>query len=311
MRIVNSVIAVALMTSCNALAATLSVNKSDCSGPAYCDIREAIDAAGEGDTITIAAGDYQLWQESIHIKKSLTLSGAGSLSTRLMGEGDAPESLVNVAEGVEAVTLQGLTLQGRFVSGSAVMGPGGLDHRGDDLNLIDVAFINNRGGWGGAARIQTLFGQVKIEKCVFENNTAFAGGGLAVYNGTALEISVSDTVFKSNNAVFSGGAILMRDAAEVTLNGVVIENNSAGNTGGGAHFFTDIGSSKVVIQQSTITGNQASKAGGVSSLGETVSVVIRDSVVRDNQSFDALKNADCDGPGFDTEHNTQNIDCAR
>lgn len=305
MRLLNCAIAVAFFTPSIGSAATLLVNKSACSEGAYCDIQAAIDAADEGDTISIAAGDYELWQESIRIKKSLTIEGAGATATRLMGDGNAPESLVNVADGVASVTLRGLTIRDRVVAGSAAMGPGGLDHRGDDLFLSDVAFINNRGGWGGAVRTQTLFGQIKIDNCTFEKNTGFAGGGLAVYNGTALELSISNTVFKNNNAVFSGGAILMRDTAEVSLNNVLIENNSAGNTGGGAHFFTDTSSSKIVMTDSTIIRNQASKTGGVSTFGDSVSIKIQGSTVRGNTSFDTPKMADCGGAGFDLQHNNQ------
>lgn len=305
MRTLHRVIAILMFTSCVASAATLEVNKSDCSEHAYCDIQAAIDAADEGDTISIAAGDYELWQESIHIKKSLILRGAGASTTRLMGEGNAPESLVNVADGVGSVTLSGMTLRDRVVSGSPAMGPGGLDHRGDDLNLRDIAFINNRGGWGGAARIQTLFGLIKIDNCTFEKNTGFAGGGLAVYNGTALELSINNSVFKNNNAVFSGGALLMRDAAEVSLTNVLIENNSAGNTGGGAHFFTDISSSQIVIKDSTIVRNEASKSGGLSTFGDSVSVALHGSTLQSNKSFDTPDTADCGGAGFELHLNNR------
>ena len=293
-------------------AATLKVDKDDCSqSDTYCGVQSAIDAAGEGDTVLLMVGDYDLWQESLSIRKSITLQGAGADSTRLLGEGKAPTALLNISAGVASVTLQGLTVQDRIVAGTAAMGAAALEHQGDDLSLIDVAFINNRGGWGGAVRLRTLFGQVTVENCLFEKNTGFAGGALASYDGSALELNIKDSVFRDNNAVFSGGGLLMRDAAEVTLDNVLIENNTAGNTGGGVHFFTDTGESQVTIIGSTIRANQASNTGGVSTRGDAVAVTIESSTVRNNTSFDHLHIADCGGGGISLSGGNNDVEKAR
>src|SRR5690606_22273396 len=60
----------------SAQAATLTVDPAaGCSstGPTYCTIQQAIDAAADGDTISIADGIYI---ESLNIYKPLTLEGA-------------------------------------------------------------------------------------------------------------------------------------------------------------------------------------------------------------------------------------------
>lgn len=277
----------------------LWVKKTACDQKqSFCSIQAAIDAAAEGDVISIVAGDFDLWQESLSISKSITLQGAGSGNTRLMGEGKSLAALVTVTSDAENVILRGVSLQDRIVTGSSTMGPGALDHLGSDLLVDDVSFINNRGGWGGAVRIQTLFGSATFENCLFKGNYGFAGAAIAAYDGSALELSITDSVFTNNNAVFSGGALLTRDAADVLLSNVTMENNSSGNTGGAAHFFTDTGASSVHITNSHINSNQASKSGGVSTAGSAVSVSITGTGFSGNQSYDDPKLANCAGSGF-------------
>ncbi len=293
------VLMVALGLTGHAYPDELWVKKTTCDKKqSFCSIQAAIDAAAEGDVISIVAGDFDLWQESLSISKSITLQGAGSGDTRLLGEGKSPSALLTITENAQSVLLRGLSLQDRIVTGSSTMGPGALDHRGSDLILEDVSFINNRGGWGGAVRIQTLFGSVTFENCLFEANYGFAGAAIAAYDGSALELSITDSVFKNNNAVFSGGALLTRDAADVLLSNVTMENNSSGNTGGAAHFFTDTGESSVRITNSHISRNKASKSGGVSTAGSAVSVSIDGTSFSGNQSHDSPKPADCAGSGF-------------
>ena len=171
--------------------------------------------------------------------------------------------------------------------------------------LIDqVVFRDNRGGWGGAARIDTLFGEVTIRDSLFEGNTGFAGGGVAVYNGSALELTIAGTEFRKNNAIFSGGAFLMRDVAQAVLRNLTVNNNSAGNTGGGGHVFTDTGSTQVTIESSSIIGNDAARVGGISSFGNDVVVNINNSQVTDNFSRNNEARPDCAGVGIVVGKNT-------
>ncbi|MEM7258783.1 MAG: hypothetical protein AAF404_15520 [Pseudomonadota bacterium] len=278
----------------------LQVVPGDCqAADRYCDIQSAIDAADAGDVITLSAGDYELWQESITINKAITLQGESAQSTRLLGEGDAPLALINITADAEQVVLKDITVADRTVSGSAAMGPGGLDHRGGDLTIDGVVFKNNRGGWGGAVRVDLLFGTVLVRDSEFTGNTGFAGGGLAVYNGNALELVIEASVFRGNNAVFSGGAVLMRDVAQAQLINVQVVNNTAGNTGGGVHVFTDTGAIELMVESSTITGNEAAKVGGLSTFGDNIAVALQGTTLKDNKSRHGLPAVDCGGVAFD------------
>jgi len=289
-------IAVTLAFSKITVSAELLVDKASCSDEnVYCDIQTAVDAASEGDTVKLTRGRYELWQESITIDKSITLAGESPENTLLLGEGNAPAALVSVTSDAGVVELKNLTIADRVVSGSSAMGPGGLDYRGGDLTIDSVFFKNNRGGWGGAVRIDLLFGTVHIKNSRFIENTGFAGGGIAVYNGSALELFIEHTRFSGNNAIFSGGALLMRDVSEAQIVDSDISNNTAGNTGGGIHIFTETGSIDLTVKESTIVGNEAANVGGLSTLGDDIMVTITDSRIQGNKSRNGLSTPDCAG----------------
>ncbi len=290
-----SAVTLSLLLSGGVVAETLVVDPDNCEGAKrHCAIQVAIDAANPGDTVRLTAGVYNLWQESLVIGKTLTLEGEGPMTTLLDGDGKAPAALITVTAEADSVTLSQLSVIGRVIVGSPTMGPGGLEHKGNDLRLDRVHFNNNGGGWGGAVRISTLFGSVVVERCRFDGNTAFAGGGIAAYDGSAAEITITESTFHKNNAVFSGGGLLMRDIDEVVLDQVTFTDNQSGNSGGGAHFFTDTGHSDVQIRASHITGNRASKTAGISAFGDNVSVAVIDSRVLNNHSSDTPAQADCD-----------------
>ena len=292
-------IAITLSAATTVEAKEITVNKESCSqANVYCDIQSAINAAKPDDVVTLKAGEYELWQESIAIDKSLTLQGESAENTVLLGEGKAPEALINISSDAEQVVLKRLTIQNRIVAGSPAMGPGGLDHKGGDLMLDGVVFQGNRGGWGGAVRIDTLFGTVDIQNSRFVGNTGFAGGGIAVYNGSALELSIVNTEFRNNNAIFSGGAFLMRDVADAVLQNLTVVENSAGNTGGGGHVFTDVGSTQVIIEDSTFSANDAARVGGLSSFGSNVSLELVNSTLTENLSRNSELQPDCAGVGI-------------
>lgn len=298
--------ALLIIGSTRVVAAQLWVANGNCKAAnTYCDIQSAIDAASDADIVMIKAGRYELWQESITIDKAITLQGESAESTLLLGEGDAPTALINVTSDANEVTLKDLTVADRIVSGSPAMGPGGLDHRGGDLIIEGVVFRDNRGGWGGAVRVDLLFGSVLIRDSSFTNNTGFAGGGLAVYNGNALELQIERSTFSGNNAVFSGGAVLMRDVAQAQLLEVQIINNTAGNTGGGVHAFTDTGAVALVVDSSKITGNEAARVGGVSTFGGDITVTLVNTTLTSNKSRHDLPDHDCGGVSFELRGNNK------
>ena len=112
-------VAVALAALCaapSAAAASLFVCDQRCP---YATIASALAAASDGDTIAVRPGRYD---GGFVIDKSVTLAGAGSAETQIVG--GAP--VVTVAEGV-AVSIKRVSITG----GSGTLGAGGLLNFGD------------------------------------------------------------------------------------------------------------------------------------------------------------------------------------
>lgn len=114
----------ALPTS-QARAATLCVGGGGC----YPTIQAAITAASAGDTINVNAGTYN---EDINIDRSLTLSGAGSATTTIVGQIGGDSATVRIS--ASNVTIQGFTI--------TRAGNNPVDWNNPGLNSAGVAIQN-------------------------------------------------------------------------------------------------------------------------------------------------------------------------
>jgi parallel beta-helix repeat protein len=100
------------------LAASSCVNPGG-TGGCSATIQAAVDAAGAGGTITVAAGTYS---ENVVISKPLTLQGAGAATTIINAVSSNPKEGIivqNVTSGGGA-TISGLTVQNAALSGIGV-----------------------------------------------------------------------------------------------------------------------------------------------------------------------------------------------
>jgi len=277
---------------------TLLVNPSNtrCGEPSvsvFCSIQGVIDMAPLGATIHIDAGEYDLWGEALIVEKSLTLQGAGPIKTILDGGGDSPEPLITIAESAETVVIQGMSLVNRIRSGSRDMGPGAIDHIGGNLTVSNVVMRDNQGGWGGAVRIRSEFGEFSFDQVTIENNSSFAGAAIAVYDGPGARLEIKNSKFSNNSAVFSGGAMFFRDLSEIELNNLELTKNRSGNTGGAIHVFTQTTSTEMNIFDSKITENISGSTGGISVMGDEVQVTLERTILSGNTSEDDPVESDC------------------
>lgn len=300
-----------LLTSivCTSHAQTLHVAPSDarCSAAnddLYCSIQEAIDNAREDAILEIAAGTFDLWGETLTVSTNLTITGAGAGITVLDGGGQHPEPLLAITAGATHVHLKGLSMMNRIRTGSTNMGPGAIDHNGANLTVSDVEISANQGGWGGAVRTRSEFGQIRFENATIRNNTGFTGGAIAFYDGPGASLTIVDSKLTGNNGIFSGGALFLRDVGEITLENVIISGNQTGNTGGGIHVFTVASDSHLDIRNSRITDNTARLTGGVSTAGEDVDIRIEGVTIMENRSDSASEQTDC-GAEFDITFETE------
>jgi subtilisin family serine protease len=211
-------------------------------------LRDAVDTAIAGDTITFSPG---LTNQTIALASSLTLAndgsspliidGAGAEGLAISGAG-AGDSTIVVGSGAN-VALKNLTIEnGQASGGGGIVNP-------DDGTLEHISLSNNTASFGGGV---FNFGSLTVTDTTFSHNTAEVGGGLA--NGGSL--TVTDTTFSDNSAVIGGGIVNISPTGMMTLTRSTLSNNSApgaGNNGGGGLVNGQGG--RATISTSTISNN--------------------------------------------------------
>ena len=211
------------------------------------------------------------------ITSPITITGNHSRLIRLDTLGMDDFRFFHVAkEG--SLSLVDLSLENGSVQeiGGAILVTGGT------LSANQCEFHNNSAaGTGGAIatydeyRVEGPSTEVVIINSIFRNNTA--GGGGAIHHRTGLLDIDFETLFESNQAIGSGGAILFWGDNLVIYNST-FRNNQANSRGGG--IFASGGTT--TIQGVLIENNIAQKGGGIhSNHGE---LIIRDSQIRYNQA---------------------------
>jgi len=260
-------------------------NSSDCITPVpgSCSLRDAVDAATDGDTIVFASG----------LTGTITLDTANEgdieISSELLIQGPGADLLTIDAGGSDRVfylctgstaEFQGLTITG----GSASEGGGIYDHCDDGFTLRDVVVTGNEATSGGGGGFYSG-GSVTLINTVVSNNTAtsYGGGGVSddltmvgsTISGNATSgdggggayaagnVSITSSTFDSNSTETCGGGLYSGvDRGTVTITDSTFSNNTAVNCYGGG-IDIDGNGNIVVIANTTITGNSAVSGGGL------------------------------------------------
>jgi uncharacterized repeat protein (TIGR01451 family) len=240
-----------------AQAGTISVTTTGDPGTAgTISLRQALAAAGDGDTVSVPAGHYTLAAGQLVITKAITVMGGGPSVTVVDANG---ASRVFDVTSTGSVTFQALTITGGRVDvGSTSLdgGAGVFDNSGS-LAFSNVELTANAvTGGGGKATIQG-------------GGAIFSGGGaLTVANSTLTANSVTLSGSASNNgggAIYNnGGGVTVTNSALSTDSVALSGLGTTSNDGGGAIY--DNGSG-VTVTGGLLTGNSASISGGTSNNG--------------------------------------------
>lgn len=122
----------------------------------------------------------------------------------------------------------------------------------DGLTITNGAGVGAGGGiWAGD------FTAVTIRNGVITNNTAQSGGG-GIYLTANASVTVINTTISGNHSNLDGGGIW--NAGTLTLLSSTVEANTAVHDGGGLF----VAGGVAQVRNSTISGNSAASAGGIS-----------------------------------------------
>jgi len=165
-----------------AFGATLSVSADG--SASYSTIQDAIDAASNGDTISLAAGEYN--DPFDFSGKSLTIVGSGVEGTLIDGRGEY-DQLIWADDG-EDVRFEALTLSNTYHQG-IVLVDGSLE--AEDVVFYDMGSPDMYGG-----AISATDATITISSCVFEDNIGYDGG--AIHASGSMSLYIEDTRFESN-----------------------------------------------------------------------------------------------------------------
>jgi hypothetical protein len=265
---------VALTAAVAAVAPAANAERGICVGNqhgCYGGLRAALDAAHDGDTITISPGRYA---GGVTIEKNIRLVGSGARSTVIKGGGPVLTIGRHLADRQLDVTISGVTITGGVTTSS----PAAADEYGKEGTVafgggIEVSFTADHGP--GAV--------VTIRDSVITRNRVAPTATVPSGNATCPDGPCPFALAK-------GGGI--DTAGPLTLKNTVVSDNSAGGVAsdavGGGISVWDTGS--LTVARSRVTGNRAvaskpngrfAEGGGIF-VGDGVTLAIRDSSIDDN-----------------------------
>ncbi len=221
----------------------------------YGTISSAISHSGSGDTVRVKSGTYN---EAITINWKLTLEGAGSTSTFIVGEaGSAAGGGAVIVVNASGVTVSGFTVRSASSAGSAIP-LDGIRISGDSCEVLDNTVENCNNGVVSA--LVAVSGITVQNNAVRNNlNVGIALGG----TGQSSNLNVAQNWLTNNKA-----GIQIINAQTVTVSG----NTASNNTYYGIY---------IDSKNATVNGNSATGSSDPIS-GDGIKVAGSDNVVFEN-----------------------------
>jgi CSLREA domain-containing protein len=246
----------------------------------------SINGPGPG-TLTVsgddATGIFQIGDVAGDVSISgLTLTD-GSSSTGGAIDTAAPLTLTNVTisgntagAGGGVYSEAALTISGSTITGNTADVGGGIAVLGKYDNNVDIENStisgNTAASVGGGIAILAKYDNTNVDienstiggNTAEEANTAEAGGGIFAFAGS---LSLTGSTISGNTSSGPGGGILSGTKYGMTIDSSTLSNNTASYGGGLAVFGPfDTGSpdeNSVLVQDSTISGNEAPAGAGI------------------------------------------------
>jgi len=246
---------------------------------------EVLAAAVEGDTVVlrkdIALNSVIALDKSIDIKTDAAVKFTFAPGGQLAVTADVLFNGDLAFEGSGSRTAPAIAVSG---SAAQLTLSGNVSISGMK-NLSTASGLAN--GQGGAVSVTDKAG-FSAANIVFENNAAYEGGAIYASGATVTldaatftNNTAKDNGDATNNKEARGGAIYAAGSAKVSITDSVFESNQAGGRGG----VIFQGGAYVTIDGSSITQNQSERFGGVGSLYEDAdTLIITDTTITNNAS---------------------------
>ncbi len=285
-----------------------------------CSLREAIDNAnntttgqthtdcaagnpGGADTIVLPNGsmfevpnyaDYYYGYTGLPpVTSTVTIQGNGSTIKRagakdfrlmaVINSGDLTINNATLSGGKEPYGYGGavyvyqasLTINNSTLTGNEAENGGAIGATYYSTVTVNDSTITDNSAYYGAA-IYLNYASATIEGSTISGNTANEGSGGAIhqfgYLSEALvlqdSLEIRNSTIQNNESSYDGGALSII-SSKLVIEDTVISGNQAGDGYGGAGYITD---SEITITGSEISGNSAYAAGGLSILGSTATI---------------------------------------
>ena len=238
--------------------------------PSACSLRQAVTAAGDGDTVELPASTnpYTLVNGQLTVSASILIEGAGAGSSVI--KADDGDRVMLISGNTGAVRLRNLTITGGDTTragggGIAAAGPGPLVLNGVAVtgNMVAPSLDGFNEGGGGIFSIPAL----TVINSQITGNTATVtqsdgdggGGGIMVTTGA---LTVTNSTISHNSTTVTpttpaspgtdnngGGGLYFDGTSDLTITGSLIQDNTA------------------TITDATTTGTPADGGGGIYQFG--------------------------------------------
>ena len=205
---------------------------------------------------------------------------------------------IYISDGSDNCVIFNSTFKGNHLTNMTEYHYGGaIDCVGDNLTVNMSSFENNGANTGGAIYVGTGSSQAHILASNFTSNYAYADGGAIGLKADTLIIN--ESIFKSNTAIGSGGAVYVGGIGENnTIHYSVFEDNQAGNHGGAIDWLAKAGE----IIHSNFTKNSAEYGGAVYLNGVSSKSRISDVIFKENTATENGGAIDCNATEMNLTH---------
>ncbi len=206
-------------------------------------LREAIASISSGKTIGFSVAGTIILTNQLMVTNNLTIAGPGA--TNLAISGNHNSRVFSIASTTAVVCISGLTICDGTWTGSITTGGAGVFNIGR-LTVEDCRITSNtnNSSAGGGIYNDADSGELKLNRCCIDQNSAHGGGGifniglLTVVNCT---ISGNSTKNGPGGGIYSESDGLEIFDSTICSNSAMIPGGGNGGWGGGVFFTGDVG----------------------------------------------------------------------